>query len=105
MVTDIQKIDPDWWLVKNEAGQVNLFSSEGSGAADHSRLDLCPAITSKSSMTMLLLVQHHLLLLFRSLLPLSLRQQNPRLKAQLPLRFMTTRREKTTNCRSRRTQS
>ena len=23
MVTDIQRIDPDWWLVKNEAGQVS----------------------------------------------------------------------------------
>jgi hypothetical protein len=23
LVTDIQRIDPDWWLVKNEAGQVS----------------------------------------------------------------------------------
>ena len=25
IVTDIQKIDPDWWLVKNEAGQASYF--------------------------------------------------------------------------------
>jgi hypothetical protein len=23
LVTDVQRIDPDWWLVKNEAGQVS----------------------------------------------------------------------------------
>jgi hypothetical protein len=28
IVTDIQKIDPDWWLVKNEAGQVCIGDSE-----------------------------------------------------------------------------
>lgn len=25
IVTDVQKIDPDWWLVKNEAGQVRCL--------------------------------------------------------------------------------
>jgi hypothetical protein len=28
IVTDIQKIDPDWWLVKNEAGQVRISTIE-----------------------------------------------------------------------------
>lgn len=26
-VTDIQRLDPDWWLVKNEAGQASPLPS------------------------------------------------------------------------------
>lgn len=45
IVTDIQKIDPDWWLVKNEAGQVRYCDSRKATLANACRRGLSRATT------------------------------------------------------------